>query len=137
MGLRREVLQAVGDFDGTLRTGADEMDFFFRAKRARIEVAFAPDAIVAYQLRSSLRGCAKQSFRNAVAHAQLDAKNRASGAIAKQSTRSRCAALWTHLRRLGSIALLFSRLGRWRYAQGVGNAAGAVAGFVHYRQLVV
>jgi glycosyltransferase involved in cell wall biosynthesis len=137
MACRREVFDALGGFDPTLLPGADEMDFYFRAHHQGIEAVFVPDAVVAYRLRGTRRDYRRQMRDYAIAHAQLDAKNRETGAIRKQSNRSRVAAVWGHAKGLVDISLWFTPAGRWRYAQRVGNAHGAVLGFLRYRQVVI
>jgi len=137
MGCQRFVFEAIGGFDPAFNSGADDVDFFFRAHRAGIGAVFVPDAVVAYRLRPSLSGYCRQMYGYALMDARLDAKNRRLGAIPRQSSRSRAAAAWGHVKLLAAVNLWLTPVGRLQYAHRVGNAAGAFVGFVRHGQLVL
>jgi len=58
-GLRREVWDEVGGFDPAIRTG-EEHDLFWRVQLAGHELAYLPDAVVAYRHRPDLRSMMRQ-----------------------------------------------------------------------------
>jgi glycosyltransferase involved in cell wall biosynthesis len=137
MGCQRAAFDEIGGFDPAMSRGADEIDFFFRAHQLGIEASFAPDATVAYRLRTSSRECRTQMHNYAVGDAQLAAKLRLAGAIPKQSNRSRLAATWGHVKGLAGMNLWFTPVGRRQYSQRMGYTVGAVVGFVRFRQIVL
>lgn len=54
-GINAEAWRRLGGFDESL-TGAEEIEFAWRARKLGIEPTFVPDAVVAYRIRTSLRG---------------------------------------------------------------------------------
>jgi glycosyltransferase involved in cell wall biosynthesis len=137
MGCQRVTFETIGGFDPAFNSGADDVDFFFQAHLLGIEATFVDDAVVAYRLKPSLSEYRRQMYNYAVMDARLDAKNRRLGVILRQSSRSRAAAAWGHLKLLAGVNLWFTPVGRLQYAHRVGNAAGAFVGFVRYGQLVL
>ncbi|MFI1736968.1 glycosyl transferase family 2 [Streptomyces sp. 2333.5] len=70
-GARREVWAQLGGFDERYLYGSDDVEFFWRAQLAGRELAFVPDAVVHYQLRSTVRQMARQAFRYGRSHPML------------------------------------------------------------------
>lgn len=54
-GVRSSLWQRLGGFDETL-TGAEEIEFAWRARSMGVEPAFVPEAAVAYRVRDALKG---------------------------------------------------------------------------------
>jgi glycosyltransferase involved in cell wall biosynthesis len=55
LGFRRELFDAIGGFDSSLRRASD-VDFGWRALLAGARLEMVPDAVVAYRLPATLRG---------------------------------------------------------------------------------
>lgn len=79
MGVSREVLSELEGFDEQLLVGED-IDFCWRAQQAGYQLNFAPEAVIHYRLRRSLRAMVRQSFMYGKGDAPLVAKHRALGA---------------------------------------------------------
>lgn len=71
LGVKREVLGALGGFDTTYVGGHEEVDFAWRAQLAGHRLAFAPGALMHYRLRGDLRGTVRQTFGYGRSYAQL------------------------------------------------------------------
>lgn len=54
-GVRADAWRQIGGFDESL-TGAEEIEFAWRARQWGVEPTFVPEAVVAYRIRTSLRG---------------------------------------------------------------------------------
>lgn len=71
LGVRRGVLDAVGEFDESYVGGHEEVDLAWRTQHAGMSLGFAPDAVVHYRLRDSLRATCRQRFWYGRSYAQL------------------------------------------------------------------
>jgi len=61
LGIRREVWEEVGGYDTSWRVGAaEETDLSWRIQLAGHEIAYVPDAVVAYRYRPDLRSTLRQ-----------------------------------------------------------------------------
>lgn len=69
--VRRELWQELGGFDASYTYGSDDVEFFWRAQLAGAELAFAPDAVVHYQLRDRPWQMARQYYRYGLSHPML------------------------------------------------------------------
>jgi len=88
LGFRRSVFDTIGGFDEDMVAGgADDVDFCWRAADAGFSLAFAPDAVVHYRLRSSLRARARQQYGYARGEANLYAKHQALGSLPRRDLR--------------------------------------------------
>jgi GT2 family glycosyltransferase len=79
LGVRRAVLDTVGEFDETYVGGHEEVDLAWKVQQAGMRVRFAPDAVIHYRLRGSLRGMARQRYWYGRSYAQLYRAFRGSG----------------------------------------------------------
>jgi GT2 family glycosyltransferase len=79
LGLRRAVLDCVGEFDESYVGGHEEVDLAWKAQHAGMRLGFAPDAVIHYRLRGSLRGMARQRYWYGRSYAQLYRAFRGSG----------------------------------------------------------
>ncbi|MFG2533005.1 glycosyltransferase [Streptomyces sp. NPDC048516] len=70
-GARREVWELLGGFDERYLYGGDDVEFFWRAQLSGRELAFVPDAVVHYQLRSTVSQMVRQAFRYGSSHPML------------------------------------------------------------------
>jgi glycosyltransferase involved in cell wall biosynthesis len=137
MGCHRSIFDELHGFDPDFKAGGDDIDFCFRAHLLGVDTEFVNDALVSYRLRPTRREYRLQMQGYAAMDALVDAKQRRAGAIPPQTARSRAAAAWGHVKLLSAVDLWLTPVGRWHYAHRVGNATGAVQGFVRYHQLVL
>lgn len=79
LGLWRSVIDVAGEFDPRFVGGHEEVDFGWRVQQAGLSVGFAPDAVIHYRLRSSLRGTMRQRFWYGRSYAQLYRRFRDAG----------------------------------------------------------
>jgi GT2 family glycosyltransferase len=70
-GLRRRVFEKLGGWDEGLVAGGDDMDFGWRAQLNGFTLGYAPEAVVHYRLRTSLRATARQVAAYSAANAGL------------------------------------------------------------------
>ena len=68
--VRRRVIDAVGPFDGSLRSNGDT-EFVKRAHDAGFKLEYAPDVVVRHDPVARLRDLARRSFRLGFGKAQL------------------------------------------------------------------
>jgi glycosyltransferase involved in cell wall biosynthesis len=71
IGIRTEVYRALGGFDEAYQRSHDEVEFCWRAQLASYRLAYAPQAVIRYRLRDSLRGLATQRYGYGLHYAQL------------------------------------------------------------------
>ncbi|MFV0427261.1 MAG: glycosyltransferase family 2 protein [Beutenbergiaceae bacterium] len=71
LGVRKEVVAAVGAFDEWFVGGHEEVDFCWRAQHAGYSVAFVPEAILHYRQRATLRATLRQRYWYGRSAAQL------------------------------------------------------------------
>lgn len=70
LGIRREVVETIGNFDEGLKSGED-LEFAVRLDRAGIPIHFAREAVVSYRLRSGLRDTVRQARSYGKANAEV------------------------------------------------------------------
>ena len=69
------VHEAIDGFDESFRIGSDEIDFCLRAQYAGFTIGLAPDAVIHYRLRSSMRDVYRQNYAYATGFAHLHRKH--------------------------------------------------------------
>jgi glycosyltransferase involved in cell wall biosynthesis len=69
-GIWRDVLDAVGGWNEAYR-GCTDVELSWRSQLAGYRLGFAPDAVVRYRFRKTLRGLARQFFRIGAAESRL------------------------------------------------------------------
>ena len=121
-----DVFDAVGGNEERHR-GAEDRDFAYRAQLAGYRVRRAPDAVVAYRYRSSLRATARQQFEYGTANARLFRHFREAG----MPRTSLCDALRGWSWAVCTIPVLpwsAARRGMWmaRAAECAGHAVGSL-----------
>lgn len=102
LGLRKAVWQAVGGFDETYPSGAEEIDFAWKADALGHRFAYVEEALVNYRIRTDLRGVLRQQFNSGRGTSKLYATFRPSEVRPK-----------TFLRRIRHELLLLRRF-PWR-----------------------
>jgi len=131
-GFRRSVFDAIAGFDESFATGADEVDFCWRAQYEGFTISFAESAVVHYRLKDRLRSLARQSYFYALGNAHLYAKHRALGRLPPQSKRARWSLLYRQMKRLGHVERLVKPAHRWLYVRRAASFAGSLRGLVKY-----
>lgn len=125
MAIHAGVFAALGGFDeGYLKS--HDVEFSRRVKAAGYEIGFCPKALVAYRLRSSMRGIAQQGYRAGRAGAQSYSNGHEQPRTLSATLRD-----WGWL--LARIPTLMSRRRRGIWVRRTGEAAGRVAGSVRWR----
>ena len=71
LGIRREVFEAVGGFDPSLRC-LEDTDLSWRVQRAGVPLTFAADVVVQVRLRTTVTGMFRQGRTYGAAHAELE-----------------------------------------------------------------
>jgi GT2 family glycosyltransferase len=71
LGIRAEVLAALGGWDEGFQRGGTEVELCWRAQLAGYRLGFAPDAVMGYRYRSTRRAFAYQLYRYGRGEAQL------------------------------------------------------------------
>lgn len=74
-GITAEAWQQVGGFDESL-TGAEEIEFAWRAREVGLKPVFVPEATVAYRIRTTLRGRLWHEYNSGRGTARLAARIR-------------------------------------------------------------
>lgn len=67
----RGVFEALGGWDAAYVAGSDDADFSWRAQARGLTVAYAPDAVLQYRYRGTLRGVCRQFFRYGITEVRL------------------------------------------------------------------
>ena len=129
LGARRPVLELLGGFDESYVGGHEEVDLAWRAQEAGFSVGFAPDAVVHYRLRSSLRSMVRQRFWYGRSYAQLYRTFRHSG-VPRTPVRTELRAYARLLRSLPRD-IRRKRFGFWLVTAAW--TTGRLAGDVRYR----
>ncbi|MGW0562182.1 glycosyltransferase [Streptomyces sp. NPDC003016] len=123
-GVRREVWERLGGFDESYTRSCDDVEFFWRVQLAGEELAFVPEAVVHYRLRSSLREIVRQSYRYGRSHPELYRAFRAAGMPASKAG----SPWWWLLAHLVDPLLTADRRAAWlaRAALRCGRLVGSV-----------
>lgn len=132
LGVRREVFDAIGGFDETYVSGGDDTDFCWRAQHAGFTIGFAPDAVMHYRERETLRALAKQHYRFGLQDPHLFRDHRAHG-MPRPGLRAV----------LGSWVSLTLGAPRWwpvahqrrQWVRSLARRCGRVVGSLRYRTL--
>lgn len=78
-GMWRNVVQQVGYYDEELTSGGDDVDYSWRIQEAGLTLGHAPEAVVAYRLRTTLGGCFAQGRKYGGAACVVAVKHRSRG----------------------------------------------------------
>lgn len=127
IGLRKSVLVEIGGWNEGYGEGCEDVEICWRAQVAGYELCYVPNAVVAYRLRSSIKGVARQMYRRGLAEPQLYRDFRSYG-VPRRSP-MRMAGGWARLVvRLPELARGTAGRGRWvkEAATLVGRAHGSI-----------
>lgn len=115
MAVSASLLAALSGFDTALVTG-EEIDLAIRAKCAGHTPLYAPDAVIHYRHRNSIRHLARQAYRYGLGNTDLYVRHRGAG-IPPPSARGALSVGWRILRGVPKACLSRSSRGGWlRYA---------------------
>lgn len=130
LGVRRNVLLAIGGFDSSFERGHEEADFAWRLQLAGHSLGWCPDAIVDYRQRSDSYGAARQSFHFGKSSLLLWCRYSSEHPLGPISFRGSVQDL--AVRALRSYRLASPKRRR-EHAQALGWFAGIVSGHFQYR----
>lgn len=125
MAISRALFDELGGFD-VAYTKSHDVELGRRAIALGHSIRFCPGAVVAYRLRSDLRGLARQGFRGGRAGAQWCAD----GHVERRSVRATVRDWWWLIVR---IPTLVSRSRRGIWVRRASEAAGRAAGSLRWR----
>jgi GT2 family glycosyltransferase len=132
LGVRADVLRAVGGWDEEFVRGSSEVELCWRAQLAGHRLGYAPDAVMEYRYRSTRRALASQVYEYGRAEVQLYHRFRERGVPRPSVLRACLSWGWTvaHLPDLlGSPA----RQGRW--LRTAAFRAGRLDGSIRFRTI--
>lgn len=132
IGVKRDVLLALGGFDSSFNRGHEEADFAWRLQLAGYSLGWCPEAIVDYRQRPDSYGAARQHFYYAKSSVLLWCRYATDHPLRPISFRG---SLGTLLRRMLKSYRLIWASTRRDQARALGWAMGVVAGHVNYRLL--
>lgn len=133
-GLARTVLDDVGFFDETLRGGADETDFFWRAQLQGHALGFVEEAAIDYVARSTTSGTFRQATAFGRSHTVLFARYRTAGMPRSHAVQD--VLIW--LRMLKSLVVTrLSESSRIRIVRYSGVLWGRIKGSMEHRVFYV
>jgi len=126
VGVRRNVVDAIGGWDETFIGGGDDIDFSWRAQLAGYTLGFAETAVIDYRLRKDLKGAYKQAYRNARSGPKL---YRVYGHLgARRRTGRSMAYSWFWIISRAPVVAFGSYGFRLQWCRRVGLAFGRLAG---------
>lgn len=130
LGVTSEVIDTVGGFDGSFRTGQD-LELCLRMWTAGIDLVFVPDAVVQYRYRPTMRSLFRRSREYGAVGPRIARRLAAAGA----ATPRRLAGLRNWLWLLRHIGKLRTLDGRARWVVVLGRHLGRIQGSVRERWL--
>jgi glycosyltransferase involved in cell wall biosynthesis len=132
LGVRAEVLRALGGWNEEFVRGGTEVEFCWRAQLAGYRLGYAPDAVMQYRYRATRWAFAYQLYRYGRAEVQLYRAFRYRGVPRPSVYRAARAWAWTlvHL-----PYLLRSRTHQGRWLRTAAFRVGRLDGSVRFRTL--
>ena len=134
MAFRRVVFDAIGGFDQAWHYAGEDIDFWWRAQYAGFRPGFAPDAVVHYRLKDTVRAYTRQSYSYDRAQVDLATKHHALGKCAPWPARQVAATLPRRAATLVRLDRGFTRAGRWTYARNAAQFAAALVSVIRHRE---
>jgi glycosyltransferase involved in cell wall biosynthesis len=132
IGIRAEVLRAIGGWDEDFVRGSSEVELCWRAQLAGHRLGYAPDAVVQYRYRRTRRALTYQLYEFGRAEAQLYRKYRHRGVPTPSVLKAVLIWGWTivHL-----PDLLRSPVHQGRWLRTAAFRAGRLHGSIRFRTL--
>lgn len=125
LGVRRSVWAQVGGFSEEYEYGSTDTEFCWRVQLAGHELHYAPDAVVAYRHRATLRSAARKSYLTGQAHVRLYRDFREYGM--PRSTWPRTVFRWARLV-LSMPRAVLSESYRWTWVREAAQTWGRIIG---------
>ncbi len=135
IGLHRRLHEEIGGFDESVVPAGEDMDYCWRLQAAGHTLSFAPDALVHYRLRSSLRGIFRQARAYGECLPLLYRKHRPLGMSPVAHPVRRGLHRWA--RALRHLVLVGRRDRAARLAWDVGERIGILRGAIRQRVLLL
>lgn len=132
LGVRRDVWDTVGGFAEDYEYGSDDTEFCWRLQLAGHTLGYAPDAVVHYRHRTSLRAVAVKAFRTGRSRGRLFREYGPRGMPRPNPVGA--LARWARILLTAPVAVLRPRTRRW-WVDQAGAAAGRVVGSAQFRVL--
>ncbi len=130
LGVRREVIDRIGNFDPAFRSGYD-VDFSWRAQQAGFELTFDPAVVVHKRYVATPFQYWQREIRYGRYHALLWKRYRSHGM--RRSSPLRAPLAWAKLVLL--LPQLLSHDRRWAWLARCGNRVGRIIGSIQHRVL--
>lgn len=128
--VRRSVWEQLSGFAEDYDYGSDDTEFSWRLQLAGFTLGYAPDAVVHYRHRRTLRAVAVKAFRTGRSRGRLFRDYQAQGMPRPRITGA--VLRWARIVVATPAALMNPRV-RWWWADQAGAALGRVVGSVKYR----
>jgi glycosyltransferase involved in cell wall biosynthesis len=132
IGIRAEVLRALGGWNEEFVRGGTEVDLCWRAQLAGYRLGYAADAVMSYRYRRTRRAFAYQLYRYGRGEAQLYRRFRRHG-IRRPSLIRACGAWGLILVSLPSVLASRTHQGRW--LRQAAFRLGRLHGSIRFRTL--
>jgi glycosyltransferase involved in cell wall biosynthesis len=132
LGVWADVYKRTGGFNEEYPQ-AHDVDWSWRAQLASFTLGFAPDAVVHYRYRSTIKGVARQAYVSGLDAARLYHDYRDKGMARPPLTGSLRVWLWL----VGRLPYLASRPRRGIWVRRGGEAWGRICGSVRFRVLFI
>jgi len=129
LGVRRDVAISLAGFDERLRR-AEDLDWSWRAQYAGFDIAFEPEAVIHYRMRSGWRDLARTRFRGGLTVPLLYRRHRRRGMRAE--SKAQVLASWRWLAS-GAATAWRSPDTRNQWIATAAHRAGRLAGSLRHR----
>lgn len=130
LGVRRAAFEQVGGFGEDYTYGSDDTEFCWRMQLAGFDLAYAPDAVVHYRHRSTLRAVATKAYRANQSRGRLFRDYGSRGM--PQPRLAGAVVRWGRLLAAAPVTP-FSTLVRWWWVEQSAGAVGRISGSVRHR----
>jgi glycosyltransferase involved in cell wall biosynthesis len=134
IGIRADVLQAIGGFNETYGEGCGDVEVCWRAQVKGFSLGYAPDAVVSYRYRTSVRGMGRQMYARGRAEPQLYRDFRPYG-VPKRKARETVRSFATVVVHLPDVVRGKGRRGRW--VKRVCLLGGRLRGSIEHRTFYI
>lgn len=134
IGIRADVLAAIGGFNESYGEGCGDVEVCWRAQVKGFSLGYAPDAVVSYRYRTSVRGMGKQMYARGRAEPQLYRDFLPHG-VPRRRARETVRSFGTVVVHLPDVVRGKGRRGRW--VKRVCLLGGRIRGSIEHRTFYV
>lgn len=135
LGVHRRLHERIGGFDDSILPAGEDMDYCWRLQAAGATLSFAPDALVHYRLRTSMKGIYRQARAYGECLPLLCRKHRQLGMPPVARPVRHGVVSW--VRALRHVVLVGRRDRAARLAWDVGERVGILRGAIRQRVLLL